>query len=419
MGGVKKSVFIFVVLSGLASIFNYLTYPVLAHILPAGQYINVVVSLSLLTQMSTFLASIIAIAIGLSKVEEQARGNTGVELLQSMLFKFFIALGLVFLIISPLILPKIHIPLAFVLPIFFMMIVSIPIAIISGYLNGKSKLVKMGVLIALSASLQIVLTVAVGFVTKNGLWAEIGMGTGQLLTIPAIYLLFRYDKLPKIGKTLLRSTRLDDSDNGYAAKLFLYALAASLAIMFINLVQIADLLIIQAQHGNQVKFYTDIYVISRAVFFGGTIFVWPFLSEISLNNHQLNRKPLIKVCTYFCLIALAAIIGIDFFGGFITHLFFGSRFSVSSVRNIGTLSILYKLFFLIITAVILYFVVLRNYIAIWLSSVITAIVLVYGFLIPKHAGIHSILVGLDSIAGVAAIVCLILFYIKKLEAAKD
>jgi hypothetical protein len=354
--------------------------------------------------MSTFLASIIAIAIGLSKVEEQARGNTGVELLQSMLFKFFIALGLVFLIISPLILPKIHIPLAFVLPIFFMMIVSIPIAIISGYLNGKSKLVKMGVLIALSASLQIVLTVAVGFVTKNGLWAEIGMGTGQLLTIPAIYLLFRYDKLPKIGKTLLRSTRLDDSDNGYAAKLFLYALAASLAIMFINLVQIADLLIIQAQHGNQVKFYTDIYVISRAVFFGGTIFVWPFLSEISLNNHQLNRKPLI---------------GIDFFGGFITHLFFGSRFSVSSVRNIGTLSILYKLFFLIITAVILYFVVLRNYIAIWLSSVITAIVLVYGFLIPKHAGIHSILVGLDSIAGVAAIVCLILFYIKKLEAAKD
>jgi O-antigen/teichoic acid export membrane protein len=417
MKEVKKNVFIFIVFSGLASILNYLTYPMLAHILPANQYINVVVSLSLLTQMSTFLASIVAIAIGLSKSEEQVNSDTKIELLQSMLFKFFIALGVVFLAISPLILPKIHIPLPFVLPIFFMMIVSIPIAIISGYLNGKAKLVKMGFLIALSATLQIVLTVTVGFITRNGLWATLGMGMGQLITIPAIYLIFSHDKLPKVGKTLLRPIRI--GDNGYATKLFVYTLAASLAVMFINLVQIADLLIIQAQHGSEVKFYTDIYVISRAVYFGGMIFIWPFLAEISLQNHQLNRKPLIKVCAYFCLIALAAIIGIDVFGGFITHLLFGVRFNAATVREIGVLSILYKLFFLIITAVALYFIVLRSYIAIWLSLAATAIVLTYVLLINDHSSLRTILFGLDSIAGVAVAVSLALFFIKKHELDKE
>lgn len=402
----KRNVLVFGALSIFASALNYITYPVMARILPASQYIDITVSLSLLTQMSTFLSSIVAITIGLSKDPNAQKSEAQINALQAALFKLFVTLGLLFVVISPAVLPHFHIPLPFILPIFFMMIVSLPIAVISGYLNGKAKLVKLGLLAAISAVLQIVVTIMVAVATKSGLWAMFAMGTGQLITIPLIYGLFRSENLPGINTAAANKIT---PAQPYAKRLLAYTLFASLAIMAINLLQIADLLVVQAQHLHNVTFYTNIYVISRVVFFGGMVVIWPFLAEINIEQHHLNRKPLYVILAEFCLIALAAITAVAIFGNLIARELFGAHYSLASVRQIGILSILYKIFFLIITAVTLYFIVLRSYWAVSLAIVATLGISAVTLFMPTGASLHQVLLRLDAVAGILTLLSLALF----------
>ncbi|MDB5185587.1 MAG: hypothetical protein JWL85_110 [Candidatus Saccharibacteria bacterium] len=401
----KKSVFIFVLLSAIASAVNYAAYPVLARLLPAGQYIDITVSLSLLTQMSTFLSSIIAITIGLSKSEEHDKAQSKIETLQSMLFKLFLAVTVAFLIVSPMIMSHIHVPLQFVLPISLMMLVSIPIAIISGSLTGRGLMVKLGILTATSATLQFAVATTVALITNSGLLAMLSMATAQIITIFIAYHIFRAEQLPKIGEAIWKRTLI--SEKKYMARLVTYTFISSLAIMALNLVQIADLLIVQAANNNDAKFYTDIYVISRIVFFAGMIFIWPFLSEINTTHHHLNRKPVLKVSAYFAVISLGAILGLYLFGNYITQLLFGINYNLGDIRTIGALSVLYKLSFLLITAIMLYFIVLRDYIATWITGGLTAAIIVFGLIARDGASTYSILVTLNIIAGIFAMISII------------
>jgi hypothetical protein len=144
-------------------------------------------------------------------------------------------------------------------------------------------------------------------------------------------------------------------------------------------------------------------VVSRIVFFGGMIFIWPFLGEISIDNHKLNRKPFIKVAGIFTVISLTVIVGLYFFGSLITKILFGADYNLSEVQSIGALSILYKFFFLVITAAILYFVVLRHYAAIWLSIALCAVIFIYATLVSKNTSIHDVMIAINLVAGIAAI----------------
>jgi hypothetical protein len=303
---------------------------------------------------------------------------------------------------------KINTPAIFALPISLMMLVSIPIAVISGYLNGKGLMTKLGIVAVISASLQFLCGAIIGLATKNGLIVMLFMTLAQIITIAIIYKLFTNDNLPQINKILKAPV---DKNQQYIKKLLSYTLFASIAIMLINLVQIADLLIIKSLHGNDIKFYTDIYVISRVVFFAGMIFTWPFLSEISIDSHYLNRKPFAKAVAYFSVISLGAILTLYLFGSSIASALFGADYGIDMIRTTGILSVLFKLFFLIITAVILYFVVLRSYIAIWLSVLITGSILLYSELVSNHTSINSVLTSLDWISGLVAAlsICLLVF----------
>lgn len=394
---ISKNVSLFVALSLIASCANYAIYPLLSRLLPSSQYINITVSLSLLTQITTFLSSIIAVTIGLSKSENTNSSNEKITLLQSALFKLFFAVAVVFIISSPLIMTRIHTPVLFALPIALMMLLAIPIAIVSGYLNGKNLMVKLGVLTVISAGTQFTLGIITALLIKNGFVVMLVMSLAQIITILVIYRLFSSDGLPNIFATITNKPTINQRK--LMKDLVLYTVLVSLAIMAINLVQIADLLMVQSLHGQKVKFYTDIYVISRVVFFAGTIFIWPFLGEINTEKTHTNHRPFLKVMCYFILITFAAVVGLFFLGNFITQLLFGSRYQLHDIRVIGALSILYKFFFLVITAIVLYFVVLRSYAALWLSLAATILVLGYAQLMKGNSDLYSLLLSLNIIAG--------------------
>ncbi len=407
---IKKSVLIFVILSVIASALNYLIYPLFGRILAPSEYVNVTLALSLFTQISAFLSSIIAITIGLSKDEENGKSSEKVELLQAFLFKLFIILGFLFLALSPLIMEKVNTPTFFALPIALMMLFSIPFLIISGYLNGKNKMITLGIVTLISASCQALIGITTALVTHSGLLTMLSMAIAQILTLIIVYTIFsKTVRLPNVIKSL--RTPLKNLRGNHMNGLILYAALASFSIMAISLVQIADLIIIQGLKDVDVKFYTDLYVISRIVFFGGMIFVWPFLGEISLKNRGLNRKPFMKVVGYFSLITLSAVLILYFAGNTLAYILFGVHYDLTQIREIGILSITYKFFLLVLTSIILYFVVLRKGVAIWLAMVVGAVVFLYSAMVNPYSGMQTVLIWLNILTGSAAIIGAILLLI--------
>ena len=405
---IKKSIVIFVILSIVASALNYFAYPLFSRILAPTEYISITVSLSLFTQISTFLSSILAITIGLSKSENKDSSNEKIELLQAFLFKLFLIVAVIFIVISPIVMNAIHTPILFALPISLMMLFSIPIVIISGYFNGKNKMIKLGIMALISAGCQFVIGLSTSLISHNGLTTMTSMTIAQLITIAIIYAVFSGDQLPKITKSLM--TPVSEIRKKHMGPIILFAASSSVAIMAIGLIQMADLLIMQNLEHGDIKFYTDIYVISRIVFFAGMIFIWPFLGEISINDYRFNYRPFIRVISFFTIITLSAAVILYLFGNQISSAMFGTNYNLQLVSFVGILSVLYKFFLLIITAVVLYFVVLRNYIAIWLSVATSGLIFVFAEVVGKNSDMSSVLIGLNIITSMIAVASIILFF---------
>lgn len=387
---------VFIGLSVFASFLNYIIYPFFSRILSPSEYVHITSSLSLFTQISTFLSSILAITIGLSKEDGEGKSHQKVELLQSFLFKLFFILSIIFLAASPIVMQDIHAPTLFAVPICLMMILSIPITVISGYLNGKNAIAKLGIVIAISATDQFIVGSATALLTHNGLATMLSMSLAQVLTLVVIYWSMSGEKLPSIKKSL--QMQIWANRDRKTSKLLIYTAFASFAIMAVSLIQIIDLFLLQNLKHTDVKFYTDIYVVSRVVFFAGMIFVWPFLGEISLDHHHFNRRPFIKLVSLFGAITIAAILGLILFGNQLTYILFGEHYSPSSIQTLGILSVLYRFWMLIITAIVLYFAVLRSYIAVYISFALTIAMLIFTELLSSSQSISYALIVINGIA---------------------
>lgn len=366
----KKYLLIFVLLNAAASFLNYITYPALARILPSGQFVDITVALSLFTQISTFLASIIAITVGVSKQYGPEFAAKKIEQLQATLMRVFIVLVVLFVILSPFLMARVKLPLALAVPVSLLLLISIPTAILSGYLNGRNKIVKLGVLILAVAIGQFVFAVAIGLVTRNGTLALVAMAVGQILSLVYVYTIFKSEGLPR--PFMLSSKTLSPSPRKELSPLIRYTILASIAVMIINILQIADLLIIKNRAAtNDIRLYTDIYVVSRVVFFAGTIFIWPFLGVIDIKDPKKNIIPFLKLLAVFTVLSIGAAIIMCFYGDRVLQILFGDSYSLQSVRTISLLSILYKLVFLVITTIVLYLMVLHDYWAVWLAIFLT------------------------------------------------
>lgn len=402
----KKTTVYYILLSLFASALNYLTYPLLARLLPPGQYVDITVALSLFTQMSTFMSSIAALAVGLSKEKES--GASTLSKLQTNLLQIFILLGVIFLLLSPLVMSWIKTPAAYAIPIVMMILVSIPVTVISGYLNGKNQLVKLGGVVALTASVQFLAGAITASLSHSGLMTMFVMSVIQIITIVWLVNFLKDPQLPRLSSTVFKPEALSPATR----KLLLYTVIASFSIMVINILQIVDLLLIKNIDAATAKFYADMYVISRIVFFGGTIFIWPFLGELSLKNNLINKKAFLKLFGIVGAISSLAIIGMFLFGNTVTHLLFNQTYDPTLLNTIVPLSVLYKLFYLLITASCLYFIVLRNYKCVVLAVGAVAITGL-SLLIAKPYDIHSLLFHLTLASALTALLAVTLLWTQK------
>ncbi|MEO8911695.1 MAG: hypothetical protein ABI303_01825 [Candidatus Saccharimonas sp.] len=377
----------------------------MSRVLPSYEYVDITVALSLFTQISTFLSSIIAITVGISK-RESPNTKEKIQALQSFLFKAFLVLATVFLVLSPFITKGAHIPAAFVLPIVLMMLFSIPVTVISGYLNGINAMAKLGLVALISASSQFVIALIVAILTQSGLLSMLAMTIAQMITIFIIYRLFSSLDLPNIGSSLKwAGSRL------ISRKLMIYTALAAASIMLVSVAQIADLLILRNMKTTDIKFYTDIYVVSRIVFFAGMILIWPFLGQINISSLDKNTRPFLKLIGSFAAIGLVAIGGLLVGGGALTDLLFGSGYSLHLLQAIGTLSIIFKITMLIVTAATLYFIVMHRYIVVLVAFITSASLVTYGALVNQSLSTTQVLIQINIIGALiaATLVVLIIF----------
>lgn len=390
----KKTLAPFIALSLFASALNYFAYPILSRLLPSHEYVNITVALSLFTQISTFLSSLTAITIGISK--DKNHEHT-LHKLQVSLLQVFSIFGLLFLALSPLIMSNIHTPVAYALPIVIMILLSIPITMISGYLNGHQLMTKLGLVAILVASLQFITGVSVAWISGNGFLTMLCMGSVQILSIIILLRFLGEPAMPRTGKELFRIEKYSPE----MKKILVYVIVASFAIMLINILQIFDLLAIKNMGGATAKFYADIYIVSRIVYFGGIILIWPFLGAISIDNKIANNKAFFKLIGMFSLMGSSVLLTLSIFGKDMLHILFGEAYPAGNLVGILLLSTVYKIFFLVITAACLYLIVFRSLKSVWLALFTLASILA-GYSLANHSSVASILLNLTIAAGISA-----------------
>lgn len=399
----KRTILIFITLSIFSSALNYITYPILARILPAGQYTDITVSLSLLTQISTFLSSLIAVTIGLAKSGESDETEV-INVLQTFLLQALSAIGILLLLFSPIIMRLISTPSIYAVPIVFMLIISVPITVISGYLNGKQKMVQLGLVALTTASLQLLAGIVMSFAFRSGVITMLSMGGIQIISILILLYAFRNEHIPMIDKSIFQIRKPGKK----ILSLLKYTLVASAAIMIVNLLQVVDIIIIKQIHDSASFIYTDVYVVSRALFFAGMIFIWPFLGEINLSNPRKNIRIFLKLMGIFTVLTCAAIAATDIFGNSIFALLFGRNLLATGGILVVNLSILYKAFLLILTSLTLYFIVLHKYSVVAIAAV--SCLLIYGlYIYLPHKTALDTLVALNIGAGASCIMSILFF----------
>ncbi len=366
----RKPTIIFILLSGLASFLNYAIYPVLSRVLSPEQFVDITVALALFTQLSSFMLSIVALTIGVSKESSQKNARILIEKLQSILAHLFIVIIGIFLIISPFLLEKLSLSSALLLPICIMLALSLVMSIVSGYLNGRQELVRLGVFLAASSALQFIACITVGIVTKNGVASVYAMATAAFVSVVGLYVLSQPKSLPDPRTILLH--KLSVYKERKIRKLLVYTVCASLSALAINLLIVLDLLVI-SKHKSDAVLYADMYIISRVVFFSGMLLVWPFLSQLNIRDLRKNVQPFFRLSALFLALSVVASLVMYFFGHQILAFILGSQYIQPNLEMLAVLSISYKLIYLINTTLCLVFMVIRSYWAVTIAFVLTAL----------------------------------------------
>lgn len=303
--------------------------------------------------------------------------------MQTVLVHLFIVFLILFITTSPLYIKSLNIQPSLLVPICGMFIVSIAMAVISGYLNGKQKLIKLGCFMSISALLQLILSISVAFLAKSGAATLYAMAIGALISIIIIYRVYRKENLPNINSIFKHKLNIYKSKD--IRKLIRYTILSSIAVLILNILLIFDLLLINSRDTDAI-IYTDIYVISRIVYFSSALFIWPFLSSINIKETNQNYKNFTRLVILFFVISGLSILLIYLFGNQITSILLGDTYNRNTNFVEFTIyAIIYKLIFLIITTLTLYFIVLRNYWAVY----IPALLFILTYLVTKIMGSDS------------------------------
>jgi hypothetical protein len=391
----KKSAIIFILLTSFASACNYAIYPVLSRTLPNKEFVDITVALALFTQLSAFMLSLVALTIGLTKDSEPSETKYVVKKLQTMLTHIFMVIIVIFTAFSPLILTSLHLSPIFVLPIFTMLAASLFMSIISGYLNGKQKLTQLGTITAGTALLQFCAGIGASTLARDGTITLNAIAVSSIFSVLIILLTYRHDHLTNPFAVFHEKVNIYSSKEN--RRLFAYIVLSSVGALALNILLVLDLLIITAR-GVDTKIYTDMYIISRIIFFGGMLLVWPFLSNLDMRDRIKNAKSLMLLYLVFSVSTVIICISMIFWGKDILTFILGTAHNSSSLQSLAIVSIVYKFVFLVLTTFSLVFIVYRSYWAVWTPLICTLSLSLLAFFIDKSWNTTSVVIAMTLVA---------------------
>lgn len=383
----KKSL-IFVTLSILGAILNYLLYPVVAHILSTAQFGDFTALSALSNQILGVLLAFNVISIYLVKTNHESEAREKSQAILKVLVWLLVVLATCTLLLSPILKSRLQIleSGSFIMVV-LILLVSLPAIIWNGYLQGHKETAKVGLFAFSSAFFKLLFAATlVGFFGVTGGLAGIALGL-----VMGLIVLFVSSKreLPKLRTVF---SKLEKSEFLFLRSIRLYVLEAILVVGGLGFLQNVDILFAKSFFSPQVAgAYSGISILSNAVYYICFLLVWILLPELDPKNPAHNRQILKTAYKYLAVIGATAVVSELILGRILTKLLLGEKFL--NLSGLLVTATLFQISLVAVTIYAYYLLVLRKRKSIILAAsvVLPALILPFFFHSTPRSLILSLL----------------------------
>ncbi|MCA9328665.1 hypothetical protein KC959_02755 [Candidatus Saccharibacteria bacterium] len=365
----------FFVLSIPGAFISYLIYPVLARLLSLSQFGDYVTIIGISNQALGILLAFSVLSIALVKQYGEKEANVKARVIQKVLLWLFMALSVVLLILSPLLQQLLNIQYgASFIALAAIMLLSVPMNIWTGFLQGNKEQIRVGLFAVGSALVKFVLIIMFAqlYGTLGGLF---GFALGTLLGLALLYWLpgKEVPSLRSVFTKLHKSEKLFLPDNKW------YMLQAVFVVGSLVFLQNYDLIRVKALFDPaSAGIYSGISVFSNALYFVVFLLIWILLPEFSVHNPTNNRRVLRTAYIVIAGLILCVLFGGIAFANKLLPLLLGQSFAGQSTTLI--VASLYQISLVSVALYAFYLLVLRKKRSTLLSGSVLASCLITAFI---------------------------------------
>ena len=386
---------LYTVASLVASVLNYVYYPILARMVGAAEFGELQIVTSLLLQLSTVFAGLNLISISLVSNNNGPQGRQLIIALQKAIIWLFFFIFLVVIISSPLLASYFH----FRTPVPFMLMA--PALLISAmtifwtaYLQAKEDFLSLSAY-ALATSLgKIIGSVLLVFLGYQASGAAAGISIGLCIGLVSLLRTARHP-LPPLLKTLAAPTKNELAVVRKHAR-FIGSVIVSLVILS-TLLSVDSLIVKRLFDPNFAGNYAGVSTLAKVIFFASAPLVGIMLPAIKLGKASANNWVFWKTLRLSLFVSLCGLLVFSLFPAETTRIFLGEKF-VNASQYLPLISLLNVLSTLL-NIQLNYVLALRDevgpvliFIALGLSLALTSL---------YHADIYQIVISLCVALGVS------------------
>ncbi|MEI8187473.1 MAG: hypothetical protein WCG30_00820 [Candidatus Saccharibacteria bacterium] len=350
----KKSI-IFVFLSILGAVFNYLLFPVAARILNTREFGDFTTISALSNQILGIFLAFNVISIYLVKTNSEIEAREKSQVILKILIWLLAIITLLTIILSPVLKNKLQIVSGggFLL-LALIVLVSLPAIVWNGYLQGHKETDKVGLFALTSAVFKLIISAALLY-----LFGVAGGLLGISLGIVCGLIILFFSTKRNLPNLISVFSRIKPSDNKFVASISKYVIEAILVVGGLGFLQNIDILYAKSMFSpHTAGIYSGISTISNSVYYICFLLVWVLLPEIDINNSKNNKKVVGTAYKFLGIISLLVISAELLFSKLIVQIFLGNKFvGQSSLLVIATM---FQIALVAITIYAYYLLVLRN-----------------------------------------------------------
>lgn len=337
---------LFTLLSLVSAVFSYALYPILVRILNPSEFGDFAAIMALTNQTMAVLAAVNVVSVYLVKTLGESEARSRVQTIQKTLMWLFFGLTILVTLFSPALGHFLHIKgLGMFLALGLILILSIPVSLWTGYLQGHKELVRIGVFTVISTIAKLFLAIILAF-PFGPLGALVGVLLGTVFGI-AVINFYPGVKLPNLRSSLKRSTK---DERIFLSGMKFYIMECIFVIGALGVLQNIDIVFAKLLFSSDIAGrYSGISVLSNALYYLCFLLIWIVVPEIEINNSKVNRRLLRTAYKIICAFAIAVLSTEFLLRDYLSKLLLGSNFSGQ-----GSILIFASLYQLSLVSVVLY-----------------------------------------------------------------